>query len=313
MDLGVEGRKVAIEIIATLVHIKSTMAELLLKPAGVPVDVYRPLFSRRDEATGRVLTKRQMAPFILAAMDSRSSGTQVVRGLVEIAAGWTSFHLAEDEYAARATCQKAREILGTLQIMAAREAEVREIARREEVAKLNTERAEQLRKHSGILLMAFDQLAGSIDAQARGFSLQDLLNRTFDLHSIPVVKSFTRNDGAEQIDGAFKLDGWHYIVECRWRKKLADIRELDGLKGQIDRSGRQTMGLFLSINGWSENVPALLKQNPEKAILLMEGHAFRSILAGPLDLADYLMGALARLNLETEPYLPIARYLEDQV
>ena len=101
--------------------------------------------------------------------------------------------------------------------------------------------------------------------------LQDLLNRVFDLHQIPVVRSFVRNDGAEQIDGAFKLEGWHYIVECRWRKKLADIRELDGLKGQIDRSGKQTMGVFLSINGWSDNVPPLLKQNPDKSILLMEG------------------------------------------
>jgi hypothetical protein len=144
--------------------------------------------------------------------------------------------------------------------------------------------------------------------RAAGYSLQDLLNRTFDLHSIPVVKSFARNAGGEQIDGAFKLDGWHYLVECRWRKKLADIRELDGLKGQVDRSGKQTMGLFLSINGWSENVPALLKQNPEKSIILMEGYGFRSVLAGRIDLRDFIMAALARLNLEGEPFLDVARY-----
>jgi hypothetical protein len=80
----------------------------------------------------------------------------------------------------------------------------------------------------------------STEEQRRGYLLQDLLNRTFDLHAIPVVASFTRNEGGEQIDGAFKLEGWHYIVECRWRKKLSDIRELDGLSGQIARSGRQT-------------------------------------------------------------------------
>lgn len=73
------------------------------------------------------------------------------------------------------------------------------------------------------------------------------------------------------IDGAFKLEGWHYVVECRWREKLADIRELDGLKGQVDRSGKQTIGLFLSINGCSENVPILLKQNPDKSIIVFNG------------------------------------------
>ncbi len=107
MDLGIDGRRVAIEIIATLVHIKSTMAELLVKPAGVPSEVYRPLFIRRDEATGRVLTKRQMAPLILEAMDARGSGGEVVRKLVQLASEWSGFHLAENEYATRATSQKA--------------------------------------------------------------------------------------------------------------------------------------------------------------------------------------------------------------
>jgi hypothetical protein len=93
-----------------------------------------------------------------------------------------------------------------------------------------------------------------------------------------VHSTFQRNEGGEQIDGAFELDGWHYIVECRWRQRLPDIRQLDGLSGQIRRSGRQTMGLFLSVEGWSENVVPLLKQNPDKSIILMDGFDFRSVL-----------------------------------
>src|SRR5690349_9496440 len=106
MDLGVEGRRLAIEIIATLVHIKNTMAELLLKPAGVPSDVYRALLYKRDEHTGRALSKRQLAPLILEAIDARPECSGVVRALIEIAANWSSFHLADNEYEARATVQK---------------------------------------------------------------------------------------------------------------------------------------------------------------------------------------------------------------
>ena len=309
MDLGVEGRRIAIEAIATLVHIKNTMAELLLKPAGVPAEIYRPLLNRRDEATGRPLSKRKIAPLILDAIDGRPDCSGVVRALVVIAAKWTNFHLADDEFAARATVQKARELLGTLELMEAREAKQRDLARKEEISRMERERAELVRKQSELLLMMFDDLTKSDDAQSRGYALQDLLNRTFDLHSIPVVKSFTRNDGAEQIDGAFKLEGWHYVVECRWRKKLADIRELDGLKGQVDRSGKQTMGLFLSVNGWSDNVPRVLKQNPDKAIILMEGYGLRCVLAGQMDLREFLLAAVARLNLEGEPYLSPNSYL----
>jgi len=309
-DLGTDERKVAMEAIATLCHVKRVMADLLLRPAGVPEDVYRSLLYRRDE-TGRLLSKRQIAPLIIEGCDRQHGAQQSIRRIIEIAATWSSFHLADDEYAARATVQKAREVLGIIETMEAREARAREIARQEELARLARERADILKRQSELLLMMFDELARSDDAQRRGYLLQDLLNRLFDTHEIPVVRAFTRNEGAEQIDGAFKLEGWHYIVECRWREKLADIRQLDGLLGQVNRSGKQTMGLFLSINGWSDNVPDLLKQNPEKCIFLMDGYDLRCALALEADLRELLLAKLARLNLEAEPFLGVRSFLDE--
>ncbi len=311
MDIGVEARKLAIEIIASLVHIKNTMAELLLKPSGVPVEIYRSLLYKKDDATGKTLSKRQIAPLILDAIDDKNECNQIVRQIIEIAANWNSFHLADNEYSARATVQKAREFSGTLKTMEAREAMQRELARKEELARMEHERVEIIKKQSELLLMMFDNLFESDNPHQRGFLLQDLLNRLFDLYQIPIVMSFTRNEGAEQIDGAYKMDGWHYIVECRWRKKLADIRELDGLKGQVDRSGKQTMGLFLSINGWSKNVVPMLKQNPEKSIILMDGYDLRCVLSRFVDLKDFLISKIAHLNLQADPFLSVADFMKE--
>jgi hypothetical protein len=313
VEIGVEERRVAIEAITTLVNIKHVMADLILKPAGVPSEIYRSLLYRRDPSTGWTLSKRQIAPLIIEAVEDRPDYANVIRAIVEIAAHWSSFHLASDEYAARATVQKAREVLDTIELMEAREAKQRELGRKEEIARMEREKAELFSRQSNLLLMMFDELVSSGDAQRRGYHLQDLLNRTFILHEIPVYKSFTRNQGGEQIDGAFKLDGWHYLVECRWREKLADIRQLDGLKGQIDRSGKQTLGVFLSINGWSEKVRPLLKQNPEKHIVLMDGYDLRGILSGQADLRDFLLAKIARLNLESEPFLGLPQYLKEQL
>jgi len=308
--LGVDERKVAIEAIATLCHVKRVMADLLLKPAGVPQDLYGQLLYRRDE-TGRLLSKRQIAPLIIDGCDKRHETRSSVRRIVEIAASWSSFHLADDEYVARATVQKARELLGIIETMEAREARAREIARQEELANLAREKADLLKRQSELLLMMFDDMARSEDPQRRGYLLQDLLNRLFDLHEIPVVRAFTRNAGAEQIDGAFRLEGWHYLLECRWREKLADIRELDGFLGQVNRSGKQAMGLFLSINGWSENVPPLLKQNTEKCLFLMDGYDLRCVLALDADLRELLLAKLAHLNNESEPFLSVTALLEE--
>jgi hypothetical protein len=68
------------------------------------------------------------------------------------------------------------------------------------------------------------------------------------------------------------------------------------------------MGLFLSIEGWSEHVGGLLKQNPDKSILLMDGYVLRMILCGEVDLRDYLVALGAQLNLRGEPWLSVADY-----
>lgn len=308
-DLGTDGRRLAIEIIATLVHIKSTMTERILKPAGISPDVYSPFLYKIDESTGRKMSKRQIAPFILDGIKQSENFKFSIRRIIEIASQWSDFHLADNEYVARATVQKARDFLGNIEIMEAREAKQRELARKEEIARLESERKAFVKKHSELLLMMFDELAGSNNPHQRGYLLQDLLNRLFDLHQFPVTKSFMRNEGGEQIDGAFRLEGWHYLVECRWRKKLDDIRNLDGLQGQVGRSGKQVMGVYLSINGWSENVPALLKQNPEKNIILMDGYDLRVVLAYQIGLHEFLLAKVAHLNLKGEPFLPAAVFI----
>ena len=71
------------------------------------------------------------------------------------------------------------------------------------------------------------------------------------------------------------------------------------------------MGLFLSINGWSENAVPLLKQNPDKSIVLVDGYDLRSILARQADLRDLLLAKLAKLNLQAEPFLSVTDYLRD--
>jgi hypothetical protein len=113
------------------------------------------------------------------------------------------------------------------------------------------------------------------------------------------------------VNGGFTLEGWHYLVECRWRQKLADIRELDGFSGQVVRSGKQAMGLFLSINGWSEHVPKMLKQNSEKSVILMDGYDLRCVLSGQINLKDFIREKVAKLTFQTEPYYGAKQYLQE--
>lgn len=154
-----------------------------------------------------------------------------------------------------------------------------------------------------LLFRRYQALLKSDDPQGRGYLLQSLLHDVFTFLNVTIEKSFTRNKNGEQIDGAFIFEGWHYIVECRWREKVSDIRQVDGLLGQVLRSGKQTMGVFFSINGWSQNVPTLLKQNPSKSIILMHGDDFHALLSQKISLDKLLKGKISELNLKSEPFI----------
>ena len=257
--------------------------------------------------TGDKRSKREAGTVVLDELTQAGSDGVVVRRLIAIAAGWDAFHLAQDEYRARAVVQKARELTGVLAQVEARERVLLDQRAQAEEDSCRRESAQILQKQSDLLLAQFDHATVDGDPHQRGYLLQDLLNRLFDLHCFPVTRAFQRNQGGEQIDGAFEIDGWHYLVECRWRTKLADIRDLDGLLDQVRRSGRQTMGLFLSINGWSEHVSGLLKQNPDKSILLMEGYDLRAVLARQADLRHLMKLKVRALNLDSEPYFSVLR------
>ena len=161
-----------------------------------------------------------------------------------------------------------------------------------------------------LLLREYDDLSnGSTSPQARGYRLEKIMNSLFGISEILVNESFTRNAGGEQIDEAFKLDDWYYLVECRWRAKKASGTEVDGFSSKVARSGGQTMGVFISVSGWSSKVVPLLKQNVNKNVLLMDGEDIRAVLAGSIPLVELLQAKIEALSLKSEPFISVAEIL----
>ncbi len=158
----------------------------------------------------------------------------------------------------------------------------------------------------GKLLRSFDSLGDSeISPQNRGYQFEKLIGALFYLSRVKVSEGFKRNLGAEQIDGAFELDGWYYLVECKWQSDKTSPSDVDGLKAKIGRSGHQAMGVFISVNGWSSHVVELLKQDPSKRLLLMNGDDIRAVLHQEISLVDLLRAKIGALNLKSEPYLGV--------
>ncbi|WP_438349442.1 hypothetical protein ACP8HI_01770 [Paenibacillus sp. FA6] len=310
MQTNIEIRKLAIEIISSLVNIKNQMYELILKPSGVSEKYFGVLIKRRNP-DGKLLTKREMGGIILDDLEKSQGNQKNIRKIISIAAEWSQFHLAGNEMQARATVQKAREVLNSIEIMEEREAQVLKQEKEDERKRLDEANRNarhkmelEIKQQSNILLMMYDDLVVmKNNPQKRGFMLEELMNMLFNVYDIALMESFRRNEGGEQIDGAFKLEGWHYLVEIKWTQQVTDMKQLDSLYGKVARSGKQTMGLFVSIGGWSSHVIPLMKQQPDKSIFLMDGFDLRLVLTQEISLIDLLQKKIAKFNIKSEPFL----------
>lgn len=124
------------------------------------------------------------------------------------------------------------------------------------------------------------------NAQKRGYRLEKILRELFQLFDLDPKASF-RITG-EQIDGAFSFEGTDYLLEAKWQKDPVDAKELDSLAGKLLRKLENTLGLFLSINGYSEDA-VKAHSSGRRLLLLMDGNDLMAVIEGRVDLVQLLL------------------------
>ncbi len=129
-------------------------------------------------------------------------------------------------------------------------------------------------------------LVTSTSPQQRGFELEKVLYDLFELFDLDPKASF-RLQG-EQIDGSFSLEGTDYLFEAKWQQELVSIGDLDAFSGKVKRKLDNTLGLFLSINGFSQDaVTAHSMGRP--VLLLMTGADLMAVLEERMDFVSLLL------------------------
>jgi hypothetical protein len=144
------------------------------------------------------------------------------------------------------------------------------------------------------------------DARARGFKLERLLKALFELCDLDPRASF-RIVG-EQLDGAFSFEGTDYLFEAKWQQDLVSASDLDVLAGKLSRKLDNTLGLFLSINGFSDD-GVKAHSSGRRVMLLMDGSDLMAVLEGRIDLMQLLLRKRREASQSGNIYLRIHEIL----
>lgn len=126
----------------------------------------------------------------------------------------------------------------------------------------------------------------SSDRAARGIEFEGILADLFDLFDLAPKRSFRRN--GEQIDGGFKLDNENYLLEAKWQEKPVDLNDLRDLDGAVNSTIETTLGLFVSVNGFSQKSLENLVAGNRPKLICMDGSDLALVLDGRIDLTALL-------------------------
>lgn len=142
--------------------------------------------------------------------------------------------------------------------------------------------------------------------QQRAYKLEKLVRMLFDLCDLDPRASFKL--AGEQIDGAFSFESTDYLFEGKWQQSLVSAADLDALAGKLSRKLDNTLGLILSINGFSED-GVKAHSSGRRLMLLMDGSDLMAVLEGRIELGQLLLRKRREASQTGNIYLKIQEIL----
>lgn len=164
--------------------------------------------------------------------------------------------------------------------------EQEELKQRQQQAQAKLKASAAVRQKLEDIKGRYMTLVSSPNAQSRGFELEKIMYDIFELFDLDPKASF-RNTG-EQIDGAFSLEGTEYLFEAKWQKGLINAADLDAFAGKVRRKLENTLGAYLSINGYSPD-GVQLHSATGSVMLLIDGADLMAVLEERIDFVSLVL------------------------
>ena len=143
-------------------------------------------------------------------------------------------------------------------------------------------------------------LAQSLGEQKAGYDFQDWF---YDLMSYSEVmhKRPYKNEG-RQIDGSVSIGGTHYLVELKFTQGQSSGEDIDSLANRVRSMADNTMGIFLSVSGYS--TVAVNDASKSRVVLLLDVNHLYLALKDVMSFQDIVERVRRHASQTGKAYLP---------
>jgi hypothetical protein len=256
-------------------------------------------------------TKRETAgQLVNLLMQNEDRYQQVTIGLMLDVAKMDSFpNLARQQDSERMIAQ-AREAVAELRQWTKRHQEIvdehEDYARNLAQASADAGKSRAFSESLAELKAGFLLMHGSTsNVQARGRALEEFINKLFRLFDLEPRAAYSLEH--EQIDGSFSFETDDYVLEAKWWKDPMEREHLDVFAAKVRRKGKNALGLYLSINGFTKG--ALDVYSDSTPFITMDGGDIMAVLDERIRLDDMLRLKKRHMNETGSCFFPASQML----
>ncbi len=250
-------------------------------------------------------SKRDFLDRLFMKIPSAPEGQRLILGMAQDLAAQDSFPDLMGWEDSSQLLQNARSAVANLKSALARlnKEVVLERDRQESQARVQKlyEESAQSRSNLDSLGARLGKLATSLGTQQAGYDFQDWF---YDLVAhFEVVFRRPYITAGRQIDGSITVSGTTYLIETKFTRDQAAAEDIDSFFKKVTEKADNTMGVMVSISGYSAVAIAEASKPKTPLLLLDHGHLYH-VLGGIATLPEVIERIRRHASQTSESYLP---------
>ena len=254
-------------------------------------------------------SKRAFLDRTFASLQRAEKGKAVIGNMALALAEQTTFPDLRNWEDSEIKIAAAKQAVAELRALAKQQDELvrneREIQRVKERAAAEKAAVQRERMDPDQLRQRVTDIHPQMGTAPGGYAFQDWFYDLLDYSEFENRRPYTI--AGRQIDGSVTLDGTTYLVELKFTNSQAGAPDIDIFRSKIESKADNTMGLFVSMAGYSSVAINEASGKKTTMLILDASHIFLA-LTGGMSLAEVIRRVRRHASQTGESYLPIATF-----
>lgn len=151
-----------------------------------------------------------------------------------------------------------------------------------------------------------NKLAPQQGTQKGGYAFEKWFYELASYFEIPARPPYTT--AGRQIDGSLTLDGTTFLIETKFTNEQTGAPEIDIFMTKITRKADNTMGILISMSGFSGVAIKEASRDRTPMLLMDYSHFYNLILPGLMSLPEVIRRIKRHASQTGEAFLPVERF-----